>query len=426
MNAEIKKRIEMIRRGEVPEGYKRTKIGIMPITWEIERIGKITKEISQKNKVSNINHVVSVTKHRGIVDSLDYFNNYQVYSKDLSVYKIIQKGEYAFPPIHLNEGSIGRLDHLEKAVLSPMYIVFKLNSSKYNSDIFYSIIKSQKYIELYKSMVQGTVNRRGAISYNDFASIPVINPLLPEQDKIAKILSTWDSAIELKEQFLMEKKKQKKWLMQKLLTGKIRLSEYTDKWKELKLRNICDHVLGGGTPSRTVRHFYKGNIPWITVKDLDGAKYKFNSVEHINAEAIKKSTAKIVPKDNLIISTRMGLGRGFINKVDMAINQDMKGIIISKHLVASEFLYYCFIKLSNKFVKLGSGSTVKGIDLRTLLNMDFLLPPLPEQKAIAEILSMADREIDLHEKQLDELKKQKIALMQLLLTGIVRVNLKAM
>jgi len=247
-------------------------------------------------------------------------------------------------------------------------------------------------------------------------------PSIIEQQKIVKILTTWDRAIELEDRLISEKKQQKKWLMQNLLTGKKRLPGFTEGWQDIRLGDICKNVLGGGTPSRNVKGYYKGNIPWVTVKDLDGAKQKYDSIEHISLDAIRQSASKIIPKGNLIVSTRMGLGRGFINMVDMAINQDMKGIILNSTSVSTEFIYYCFIELGNYLERLGNGSTVKGVDLSTLLNLIINLPPLPEQTAIAEILSTADREIDLHEKQLEELKKQKKALMQLLLTGIVRVN----
>ncbi len=212
--------------------------------------------------------------------------------------------------------------------------------------------------------------------------------------------------------------------MQNLLTGKKRLARFKVDWQKVRLGEVCKNVFGGGTPSRNIEHYYKGSIPWVTVKDLDGAKQKYDSIEHITLDAVQQSASKIIPKGNLIVSTRMGLGRGFINMVDMAINQDMKGIILDGAIVSTEFVYYCFIEHASDLERLGNGSTVKGIDLQTLLNIIINLPPLPEQNAIADILSTADREIELHEKQLEELKKQKKALMQLLLTGIVRVNVE--
>jgi len=269
----------------------------------------------------------------------------------------------------------------------------------------------------------GGAGRNKTLVQDEFNKTLVCIPSnIKEQQKIVKILSTWDNAIELKEQLIAEKKRQKQWLMQNLMTGRKRLPGFSGDWQRVRLGDMCKNVFGGGTPPRNIEHYYKGSIPWVTVKDLDGVQQKYDSIEHITIDAVQQSTSKIIQKGNLIVATRMGLGRGFINMVDMAINQDMKGIILDDKLVSTEFAYYSFIELGSNLERLGNGSTVKGIDLQTLLKMTFNLPPLPEQAAIAKILSTADREISLHEKQLDEIKKQKNALIQLLLAGIVRVN----
>jgi len=207
-------------------------------------------------------------------------------------------------------------------------------------------------------------------------------PSIVEQQNIASILTTNDKAICLKEQLISEKKQQKMWLMQTLLTGKKRLPGFKGEWQEVRLKEICINVFGGGTPSRNIEHYYQGSIPWVTVKDLDGEKQKYDSIEHITLDAVQQSASKIIPKGNLIVSTRMGLGRGFINMVDMAINQDMKGIILDGAIVSTEFVYYCFIELGSDLERLGNGSTVKGINLQTLLNMIINHPPLPEQTAL--------------------------------------------
>jgi len=422
LKPEIKKRIEQIKKGVVPEGYKKTRVGIVPSEWDVSKIGNFIKETSQKNKLNSIQHVVSVTKYKGIVDSLDYFKNHQVFSQNLSGYKVIRKGQYAFPPIHLNEGAIGRLNHADEAVLSPMYTVFKLNESQYNSDIFIGIIKSKKYLEMYKTMVQGTVNRRGAISLKDFSTIPIVSPPLPEQEKIAEILSTWDKAIELKEQLIAGKKQQKKWLMQNLLTGKKRLPGFSGEWQEVRLGDVCtinDNVLSENTQSNF--EFW-----YIDLSSVDKGKIAHPTLA-VKFEELPSRARRLFKKDDILMSTVRPylLGFAYIDKeYDHYVCSTGFAVIRAKEAVCSKFVYHTLF----------SGGVIRQMNQRLMgtnypaLNNDdvyqlyFELPPLPEQTAIAEILSTADREIDLHEKHLEELKKQKKALMQLLLTGIVRVN----
>ncbi|MEW6687416.1 MAG: restriction endonuclease subunit S, partial [Candidatus Edwardsbacteria bacterium] len=391
------------------EGYKKTKVGIVPGEWDVKQLKHILDQVERKvPKPQNgywrlgLRSHAKGTFHEYIDDpnSIAMEELFSVAENDLIV-NITFAWEHAI--------AVANRDDEGKLVSHrfPTY-VFSEKACPY----FYKYYVIQPHFKKMLSDISpGGAGRNRVMSKSSFRKLFAVLPPLPEQEKIAEILSTWDKAIELKEQLIAEKKLQKKWLMQNLLTGKSRLPGFTDEWQRVRLGEICKNVFGGGTPSRNIEQYYKGNIPWVTVKDLDGSKQKYDSSEHISLEAVQQSASKIIPKGNLIISTRMGLGRGFINMVDMAINQDLKGIILDDSLVSTEFVYYNFIELGSDLERLGNGSTVKGIDLQTLLKLIINLPSLSEQTAIADILSTADREIDLHEKQLEELKKQKKALM---------------
>src|SRR5690554_131547 len=188
-----------------------------------------------------------------------------------------------------------------------------------------------------------------------------------------------------------------------------------------KVKDVVISIVGGGTPSRSKSEYYGGNIPWATVKDLSEDNYKESTIEYITLEGLENSSSKLIEKENFIISTRMGLGRGFINKVPMAINQDLKGIYVNKELVDIRFFMYWFKSLKDYIDNLGNGSTVKGINLQTLRSLDFRLTSIEEQQNISEILSTWDKAIELKEKLIEEKKKQKKGLMQKLLTGKVRL-----
>ena len=194
-----------------------------------------------------------------------------------------------------------------------------------------------------------------------------------------------------------------------------------DDWEMKKVKDVVISIVGGGTPSRSKSEYYGGNIPWATVKDLSEDNYKESTIEYITLEGLENSSSKLIEKENFIISTRMGLGRGFINKVPMAINQDLKGIYVNKELVDIRFFMYWFKSLKDYIDNLGNGSTVKGINLQTLRSLDFRLTSIEEQQNISEILSTWDKAIELKEKLIEEKNKQKTGLMQKLLTGKVRL-----
>ncbi|WP_018084320.1 restriction endonuclease subunit S [Desulfurispora thermophila] len=163
-------------------------------------------------------------------------------------------------------------------------------------------------------------------------------------------------------------------------------------WINTKLGDVLDQILGGGTPSKSVVEYWdNGNIPWATVKDMAEGKYVlYDTKDHITEAGVKNSATRIIPKGTVIISTRMGLGRCFINKVDMAINQDLKALIPKKDLVDTKFLLWLYASKAQTIDNLGTGTTVKGIRIEQVKDIDISLPPLPTQRKIAAILSAYD------------------------------------
>lgn len=245
-------------------------------------------------------------------------------------------------------------------------------------------------------------------------------PSIIEQQNIASILASSDKAIRLKEQLIVEKKQQKKWLMQNLLTGKKRLTSLTDEWQEVWLGDVCE-IVSGGTPDTSVNDYWGGEIPWCTPTDITSAgKYINKTQQSITYDGLKNSSASILPAGSVLMCSRATIGPRSIALSSITTNQGFKSFICSNS-IHNEYLYYYIEVLVPLFIKKANGSTFSELSKNDVENTIFQLPSLPEQIAITEILSTADHEIDLHEKQLKELKKQKKALMQLLLTGMVRV-----
>jgi type I restriction enzyme, S subunit len=247
-------------------------------------------------------------------------------------------------------------------------------------------------------------------------------PPLPEQKKIAQIISTWDKAIETVENLIENSQQQKKALMQQLLTRKKRFLGFEKMWAEGKLSNFTGKIYGGGTPSRDIPEYWKGSIPWVSVKDLISTTI-FGAQESITQLGLTESSASLVPKGTVIIATRMAIGKAVVATCDVAINQDLKAILDSDR-INSQYLHYWFLNISNKIEKMGTGSTVKGVQVTDIKSLKMSVPStLNEQKKIASILSTADKETKILTQQLIHLKQEKKALMQQLLTGKRRVKL---
>ncbi|MBA4496399.1 restriction endonuclease subunit S [Paenactinomyces guangxiensis] len=196
------------------------------------------------------------------------------------------------------------------------------------------------------------------------------------------------------------------------------------KWRLSFLEDVLEKIIGGGTPSRKVEEYYTGNISWVTVKDLVHHKIS-SSQEYITEKAIQNSATNLIPKGNVIIATRMAVGKAFINEVDVAINQDLKALIPNKNIIETKFLLYFLMNKSEEIEKMGTGTTVKGIRLEQLKKIRINVPSLPEQRKIAAILTSVDDAIEKTEAIIKQTEKAKKGLMQQLLTkGIGHTEFK--
>lgn len=183
-------------------------------------IREFATEVSKRNSGVTIAQVLSVTNRNGFVLPEDQFER-QVASSDLSNYKVVTSGQYAYNPSRINVGSIARLDNWDVGVLSPMYVVFKLDETKVNSDFFLHWLESHEAKQRIIKSAQGSV--RETVSFTDLAAIPFPLPLIDQQKKIAAILTTARQEIDLLKQQADAHRRQKRGLMQRLLTGEWRV-----------------------------------------------------------------------------------------------------------------------------------------------------------------------------------------------------------
>lgn len=188
--------------------------------YPILHIRDFASEVSKRNRDGAVDLVLSVTNRSGFVLPEEQFER-RVASSDLSYYKIITSGQYAYNPSRINVGSIARLDIWDKGVLSPMYVVFRLNEKKVNNDFFLHWLSSHEAKERIRKSAQGSV--RETVSFTGFGAIPFPLPPLEQQQQIATILTVALEDIDLLKKLAEAYRKQKRSLMQKLLTGQWRV-----------------------------------------------------------------------------------------------------------------------------------------------------------------------------------------------------------
>ncbi len=184
-------------------------------------VGIFVEEVSARNRGGNEARVLSVTNSRGFVLPEDQFER-RVASADLSNYKVVHRGQYAYNPSRINVGSIARLDGWDDGVLSPMYVVFRLDEAKADSDYFLHWLNSHEARQRIKNSAQGSV--RETVSFSEFAAITIPLPDINTQTAIARYLNAMRDEIYLLGRSVSALKTQKRGLMQKLLTAQWRLT----------------------------------------------------------------------------------------------------------------------------------------------------------------------------------------------------------
>lgn len=381
MKQEIKQRIEQIKNGEVPQGYKKTKIGIVPNEWEIERYKKYIKICSGRDQKEI---VCEYGKYPilGTGGKIGNTNNY-LYDK---------------PSVLIGrKGTIDKPQYMD----TPFWTVDTLFYSKiFDGAIPKFIYYKFCFVNWYKyNEASGVPSLNSSTIENIITTIPPLN----EQQKISKILSTQDKVIELKEKLLKEKEKQKKYLMQILLTGRKRLKSFDGEWKKVKLGNIADISTGNKD-----------------LKDkVDNGQYPFfvrsSKIEQINTYSFD-GEAILIPGDGKIGE----IYHYIVGKFDF--HQRVYKISNFENCNGKFIFYFLSVFFKKRALSMTAKATVDSLRREMLTEMNINLPPLEEQKAIAEILTTADKELKLLQEELEEEKRKKKALMQLLLTGIVRVE----
>jgi len=163
-------------------------------------------------------------------------------------------------------------------------------------------------------------------------------------------------------------------------------------WEVIKLGEVAN-IVGGGTPSTFNSNYWNGNIEWFTPTEVGYSKYLFSSRRKITDLGFKNASANLLPQNSILLTTRAGIGDLGILKIEACTNQGFQSIVCKQDL-NFEYAYYLIATKKDELIKHASGSTFLEISPNKIKNIQIPLPPLPEQKAIAEVLSDADTWIE--------------------------------
>lgn len=303
--------------------------------------------------------------------------------------------------------------------------VFAVRPIPQEMDSFYlAALAASSYGKKYFLSCAKRSTNLASINSTQLKEFPVLVPPLPEQKKIAQILSAWDKAIATSEQLLVNRQQQKKAMMQQLLTGKRRFMGFKEEWRKIKLATVAD-MSSGGTPSSSIDEYYNGGIPWVSIADMTSrGKWISSTDKTLSQKGLENSSARLYPENTVLYAMYASIGECSIARVPLCSSQAILGIRPKKEL-HYEYLYFFLSFLKDKIKLQGQQGTQSNLNAGMVRDFIILLPSVEEQKIISSLLNLADQEIEILKKKLNRLEQEKKALMQQLLTGKRRVKVDA-
>lgn len=386
----------------VKPGYKQTEVGVIPEEWDAVALGKFISlqrghDLTWRDRKDGEVPVMGSAGQNG-------FHNTPI-SRGPGV--VLGRSGASFGQAHYCEQdfwphntALYVTDFQDNDRLFVFYFLRSIDFSRHNS-----------------GGAQQSLNR------NFIAPIKVGVPRPPEQRAIATALSDVDGLLGGLDRLIAKKRDLKQAAMQQLLTGQTRLPGFHGEWEETTLGEVAT-FLSGGTPSRSNDDYWMGDIPWISASSLRCFEI-WRSDSNVTKEAVAAGS-KMAPVGSSLLLVR---GSALHNEIlcglvtqPVCFNQDVKALV-PRSQVVPKFLTLFIRGTAEEFLKLVSsaGNTAGVLDTKLLKAFAINLPPLPEQTAIAEVLTEMDAELAVLEQRREKTRALKQAMMQELLTGRTRL-----
>lgn len=421
MTPEVKKRIEQIRQGIVPEGYVKDKDGIYPRDWASKKIGQWLKLAERPIVLQDEEEYQLVTVRRGFggVDSRGSFLGKNVLVKN---YFIVKTGDFIISKRQIAHGACGIVPpELDGAVVSNEYNVF-LPQDGTNIQMFNLMMQLPHYKRLFYLMSDGVHIEKLLFKTQDWMKRKLAMPLLKEQKKIAEILATQDKAIKLQGRKIEELKRFKQGCLEKMFPRKgqkvpeKRFPGFTDDWEQRKAKELFVSTTDKGYPE----------LPVLSAtQDRGMIRRDENSINIFHDKKNEAGYKRVLP-GQFVIHLRSFQG-GFAHSAIEGITSPAYTVFGFSEPEKHDSEYWKYVFTSKSFIQRLETVTYgirdgRSISYEEFLTLGFVYPSKAEQTAIARYLDKLSDLITLHQRKLEEMKRQKKALMQLLLTGIVRVK----
>jgi len=420
--------------------FQETEIGKFPKDWKVVKLKDIlillrnglTLRQRKDGKGYPVTRIETISEEKIDPTKLGYVTGLS--EKDIEEYRLIE-GDILFS--HINS-----LDHIGKTAIyegEPELLLHGMNLLllRPNKNIVHPrfllyLLRLFRARKIFSTMAKKAVNQ-ASINQTELGNLKIPLPPLEEQKRIADILSMIDSGIEAVDRAIAKLERMKRVLMNKLLTGRIRVREENGKltfyketefqdaeigkipkdWKTEKLSSLATIIMGQSPPSSTYNKEGKG-LPFIQGKMEFGKMYP-------SPTTYTSRPLKIAEKGDVLMSVRAPVGDVNIAPYKLCIGRGLAAIRFNSKTANNLFYFYYLQSIKSRLESLGKGSTFKAITKKDLEELRIVYLPLNEQKGIANILLTIDDAIELYYREKEKLLRLRRGLMSVLLTGRVRV-----
>lgn len=407
----------------------------LPEGWLWVRFDDIAYNLVERNGDNPNRTVMAVTKYDGLVPSLEYFDR-QVFSDDISKYKVVRPNQFAYAVIHLDEGSIGMNDTDEPILVSPVYVVFGLDERKADPEYFRFLLKSDYMMMTYQRIGEGTVDRRKSITFETLGSAHIPLPSKDEQRRIVEILRHADTNLAYVEAQIEAAQEVKRgvtqWLFTYGLAGEgatrkqTRIGDIPERWHLSEVGKEFD--ITSGFTFGPDRHPRQNKYKYLRVANVQREFIDLNVLAELEATPDEIAAKSLLEGDILAVE-------GHANPLEIGrcalVTRDAAGLTFQNHLfrLRSRTVEprYAIAWLNSTWMGAyweKHSRTSSGLHTinRSMLNeVPFPVPTTEEQCEIAAILSAHNATIHNLQAEAASLREVKRGLMQKLLSGEVRV-----
>ena len=272
------------------------------------------------------------------------------------------------------------------------------NEAVFNSYIYY-LLRSDIFIRYINKENRGGTQK--FLSLGSIRNFELPLPPLEVQKQIAQNLDTVSELLALRKKQLAELDELIKSVFYDMFGDPVT----NDKgWKVLSVASLCSNIFGGGTPSKSKPEYYLGDIPWVTPKDMKDLRIR-DSIDHINDDAIKNSSTKLIPKGSILMVIRSGILKRTlpvaINDIEVTVNQDMKAFVLNDKVI-SEYLLYTFKALESTLLNRVRSVTADNIEFNLIKELDIPVPSLILQNQFASIVTKIEEQKALVKQSIEE------------------------